>query len=76
MLLLVLAVPVLAKEYAKVDKKGKVTAVIVADDKAIKARKDGPWILARRKVSIGWTYKGGQFVAPVTSTYTVHFSTR
>jgi hypothetical protein len=52
-------------EWAKVDKSGKVTQVIVCTSTSCQARyKREGWIPAPSKVGIGYTYAAGKFSAP------------
>jgi hypothetical protein len=62
-----------ADEFAKIDKNGKVTWVIIANQKHIDSRNDGPWARALLPVGIGWSYDGVKFSSPTIalSTYTV-----
>jgi hypothetical protein len=74
MLLLLLALPLLAAEWAKTDGSGRVVQVIVAEEEAIRARKDGPWVKTPSKVGKGYTFKAGVFSAPAASASSVSVS--
>ncbi len=64
-----------ADEYAQIDSSGTVTWVIIANQKAINLRKDGPWVKTKTKIGIGYRYNGIIFMDPFISTDTIQTST-
>jgi hypothetical protein len=71
--LLLISTPALAdhvSDWALIDRNGTVVWVIVATQKIIDRRTDGPWVRTYYKVGKGWKYNGVNFTPPSLSTYT------